>query len=301
MKALSFKIPMTEAVSVRVQEDRMSHFYDRLHFHPEFQFTLIQKGFGNCLVGDQMIEFSEGDVFFLGSNLPHLFKCDKTFYDNPGIGVYAISVFFRKEAFGDTFFQLPELGMIGHLLKRAGRGLVIKGVAQVQLTNYIERMSALEGFARLQILLSMLNICAIAEMEEVAHFNWLEIDAGKDKRLASVLQYIMDHCTETIRLEEVAAVANLSTSAFCRFFKLRTRKTFVRFLNEVRIGIACRMLREGQASISEIAYQVGFQNLSNFNRQFRRVTGRRPSELATLIVLNLFIIQLTRIAWIIHQ
>lgn len=279
MKAVSFKIPMTEEASVRVQEDRMSHFYDRLHFHPEFQFTLIVKGFGNCLVGDQMVEFGEGDVFFLGSNLPHLFKCDETFYQHPEMGVYAISVFFRKETFGTAFFQLPELRPINALLRRSERGLIIKGGARLTLRNYLQEIPALDGFGRLQTLLSMLELCAGAEALELSHLNWLGFGEEKDGRLAEVLQYVMDHYAEPIRLEEVAGVANLSTSAFCRFFKLRTRKTFIRFLNEVRIGIACRLLREEQASIATVAYQVGFPNLSNFNRQFLQITGRRPSDI----------------------
>ncbi len=270
---------MTEEASVRVQEDRMSHFYDRLHFHPEYQFTLIVKGFGNCLVGDQMVEFEEGDVFFLGSNLPHLFKCDDSFYQDPEIGVYAISVFFRKEAFGEVFFALPEMLRIKELLQQSSKGLLIEGAMKEPLRTILASMPEKENFARLQALLELLHLCSTGKVKGLSNLNWLNIGAERDERLGEVLQYLMDHYAEPIRLEEVAAIANLTPSAFCRFFKLRTGKTFVRFLNEVRIGIACRRLREEKSTISEIAYQVGFQNLSNFNRQFRLIVGRKPSDI----------------------
>jgi len=279
VKAISFKIPMTEEASVRVQEDRMSHFYDRLHFHPEYQFTLIVKGFGNCLVGDQMVEFGEGDVFFLGSNLPHLFKCDESFYEHPELGVYAISVFFRKETFGAVFFALPEMQGIQELLQQSSKGLWIEGAMKEPLKERLLSMPGKENFARFHTLLEMLHLCSMAKAKGLSNLNWLDVGAETDKRLGEVLQYLMDHYAEPIRLEEVAAIANLTHSAFCRFFKLRTGKTFVRFLNEVRIGIACRRLREEDTSISEIAYQVGFQNLSNFNRQFRLIVGRKPSDI----------------------
>lgn len=279
MKALSYKIPMTEEVSVRVQEDRMSHFFDRMHFHPEYQFTLIIKGFGNCLVGDQMVEFGEGDVFFLGSNLPHLFKCDDSFYQNPDLGVYAISVFFRQETFGESFFALPELLEIKALLQKSSRGLLILGNEKEQLKEMLLATPGKKKFERLQLLLTMLHICSQAEAKELSNLNWLNIGAERDDRMGRVLQFLMDHYGQNIRLEEVAAIANLSHSAFCRFFKLRTGKTFVRFLNEVRIGIACRRLREENLSVSAIAYEVGFQNLSNFNRQFKQIVGKKPSEI----------------------
>ncbi len=279
MKAISFKIPMTEEASVRVQEDRMSHFYDRLHFHPEYQFTLIVKGFGNCLVGDQMVEFAEGDVFFLGSDLPHLFKCDESFYQDPEIGVYAISVFFREEIFGETFFALPEMLRIKDLLGQSSKGLLIEGAMKEAIGNILSLMPEKENFARLQAVLEMLHLCSMAKAKGLSNLNWLNIGEERDERLGEVLQYLMDHYAEPIRLEEVAAIANLTHSAFCRFFKLRTGKTFVRFLNEVRIGIACRRLREEKTTISEIAYEVGFQNLSNFNRQFRLIVGRKPSDI----------------------
>ncbi|MEL6636290.1 MAG: AraC family transcriptional regulator [Bacteroidota bacterium] len=277
MKALPFKIPMPEEASVRVQEDRSSHFYDRLHFHPELQLTLIAKGYGSGLVGNQMVDFGEGDLFLLGSNLPHLFKCDESFYAHPERGVYAISLFFREESFGERFWRLPELYAIRDLLRQSTNGLSLRGAAQSRLRQGLLAMPRANAFERLWGLLDLLRMAS--ELERIPLSNWESThwEGEGDERLRRVLQYLMDHLGENIRLETVASIANLSPSAFCRFFKLRTRKTLVQFLNEVRIGLACRLLREEEQSIASVAYQVGFQNLSNFNRQFRRIRGTCPT------------------------
>ncbi len=277
MKALPFKIPMPEEASVRVQEDRSSHFYDRLHFHPELQLTLILQGYGSCLVGNQMVDFHEGDVFLLGSNLPHLFKCDDAFYENPQKGVYAISLFFREESLGEGFWTLPELYTIKDVLRQSTNGLRFQSENLSTLREQMVQMPKANAFERLWTLIEMLYRASQMEREVLSNWEWTNWEGEGDERLGQVLQYLMDHLGENIRLEEVAAIANLSPSAFCRFFKLRTRKTFVRFLNEVRIGLACRLLREEEQSIASIAYQVGFQNLSNFNRQFRQIQGTYPS------------------------
>jgi len=102
--------------------------------------------------------------------------------------------------------------------------------------------------------------------------------SSESKKLETVFQYMLDHHQRTIKLKEVAKIANLSVSAFCRFFKLRTRKTFSQFVNEFRISVACKKLLLDDFTISEICYEVGFTNLSNFNRQFKKITGFTPSQ-----------------------
>ena len=280
MKVLPFKIPKTTSESFRVQIDDVPYFYDRLHNHPELQITLVKKSYGTLFVGDSISSFQEGDVHVIGSNVPHVMKNDPVFYEDEEQTSYSISVFFNKESFGKEFFNLPEMQKVKDLIKNAERGIRIEGETKKVLTKKIEDIEKAEGFDRFLLLLSILN--SIANSEEWSYlsnisFNVTNNDVS-DKKLNDVFQYVMDNYASPIGLDEIASVANMSTSAFCRYFKLRTRKTFIRFLNEFRIGTACRELVEKNTSVSIVCYEVGFNNVSNFNRQFKTITGLTPSQ-----------------------
>ncbi|MEM9819636.1 MAG: AraC family transcriptional regulator [Bacteroidota bacterium] len=279
MKAVSFKNSMTEGESFKVLVDRLPHFYDRLHFHPELQITLIIKGYGTLFIGDRVLPFRENDLIVIGPSVPHMWKNDPIFYEAPPIGMEAISIHFNRDTLGASFWALPELGRIHTFFHRASRGIAIHGALRTSLAELIQKMVRTEGFGRLILLMEVLHALAIDETDQEVLAS-IGFDVGEtieDQKLNRVFQYVIDHFQGPMTLEEVARVANLSTSAFCRYFKLRTRKTFVRFLNEIRIGAACRHLLEGKSNVTEIAYQVGFNNLSNFNRQFKKIKGYTPT------------------------
>ncbi len=282
MKVLPFKIPKTTSESFRVQIDDVPYFYDRLHNHPELQITLVKKGYGTLFVGDSISSFQEGDVHVIGSNVPHVMKNDPVFYEDEEQVAYSISVFFNKESFGKEFFNLPEMQKVKELIKNAERGIRIEGKTKETLTQKIEEIEKAEGFDRFLLLLSILN--SISNSEEWNYLSNISFNVNNnqvsDQKLNDVFQYVMDNYATPIGLDEIASVANMSTSAFCRYFKLRTRKTFIRFLNEFRIGTACRELVEKNTSVSIVCYEVGFNNVSNFNRQFKTITGLTPSQYA---------------------
>lgn len=279
MRPVSFSTSLTAGESFKVEVDQLPYFYDRLHYHREVQLTLIVKGFGTFFVGDRMIAFEAGDVLMIGSNVPHLWKNDRVFYENESLGVHAISVHLNVDAIGATFFALPEMQLVHRLLKNTSRGISLKGELKEEIGQMLNGMVGLEGFERLLHLLKLLHKIAEREvdLEYLASINFEVVDGAVDEKLNRVFQFVMDNFHRPLLLSEVAGLANLSVSAFCRYFKLRTRKTFVRFLNEIRIGAACKSLRAQQLSITEICYQVGFNNLSNFNRQFKNVMNCTPS------------------------
>ncbi len=280
MKALSFKIPKTGATSFNVQIDEVSHFYDRLHLHPELQITLIQESQGSLFVGDCISTFRPGDLFIIGPNIPHALRNDDSFYKNEDLNARSISIFFSKEAFGNTFFQLPELSKINGFLNKAERGLRVHGDGKTQIAEKVTKIVKQKGFDRLLSLFSILQ--DLANHEQMESLSRTSFSAGSNElqseKISRVFQFIMDNYHRPIKLEEAAEVANLSVSAFCRYFKTRTRSTFSRFLNEIRISTACKQLIETEYSVSEICYQVGFNNISNFNRQFKLITGYSPSQ-----------------------
>jgi AraC-like DNA-binding protein len=280
MKALPFRIPKNTASSFRIQIDQEAYFYDRLHYHPEWQITLIEKGSGTLFIGDGIHRFQPGDLFVVGSNLPHLLKSDELYYSDDSPGTYALSLFFDEHSFGNGFFDLPELRQVKDFLASTSRGIRFLSPGLEELEDKIRAIHRKTDFRRLLELFDILEkLSQWPTIAYLSHSSFTEAQKESDgNRLNEVFQYTLRHYSQNISLEEIADVANMSIPAFCRYFKLHTRKSYIRFLNEVRINIACQLLKESRQNISQICFEVGFQNLSNFNRQFKKVMGRTPSR-----------------------
>lgn len=279
MKILPFKIPQSEESSFRIQKEELTHFYDRFHHHKELQITLVEKSFGTLLIGNSISTFEEGDLFLIGANVPHSFKNDLSFYKNEKLEAKSISIFFNEKSLGDGFFELPELKKLRDFLKGADKGIRIKKEYNEPIRLLMRGIDLKKGLPRILDLLKILDQFSNSKEKEFLSSIGFSMNPKnqESEKLESIFQYVLDHYEEAIRLEDVATIANLSVSAFCRFFKTRTRKTFSKFVNEFRVSVACKQLMSGNYNISEVCYQVGFTNLSNFNRQFKEITGYTPS------------------------
>lgn len=279
MKPLPFKIPRSTHHSLRRQTDDQAFFYDRLHYHPEWQITLILKSEGTLFVGNGMHRFKEGDIFCFGSNLPHLFKNDPLYYSAESPGARSFSIFFDLHSFGQEFFNLPELKAVKSMLFQANKGISFPSESTSDLANRLTGLAAQEGFPLLLQFFDLLEQLSQHKpwqfLSNMAYDRAQAESAGK--RMDEVLQFIFKHYDRSISIKEAAEAANLSVPAFCKYFKLHTRKTFISYLNEVRINAACKLLIDEDFSIGQIAYRVGFNNLSNFNRQFKKLKGLTPS------------------------
>lgn len=276
MKPVFFKIPKTENSSIRIQWDEDLHFYDKLHYHPEYQITKINKGEGFFFGGSGMIKFQPGDIFFIGPNIPHLIKSSREYYRPDSTGVSAISLFFSYNSFGEAFFEIPELLTIKDLLSSSRR--VIK-TNDVTLADLILKMADESSVSKIIKLLQILQCFLEVEKDFLSSeiFEY-ELKESGFKRLNRVLNYTFSHAADNVSVDEIAGEANLSRSQFSRFFKERTGKTFISFLNEVRIENACTQLLNTRESIEKISYDNGFQNISNFNRQFKKIKRVTPSQ-----------------------
>jgi AraC-like DNA-binding protein len=276
MKALPFKIPHGSKTSIKVDHDVMPHFYDTYHTHEELQIMLVIKGHGSAYIGDKILHFEEGDIYLLGQNLPHVFK-DKLNEEDSGIE--SISIFFLKDFMGRGFLELPESRLLGALIEESNRGIHIEGQLQESITESIWKIYKSNGLNRLLMLVETLE--QIAQSEELSFIS--SPGYHKPKRLIDgqkindVFDFMLANYSREVKLEEIADVANMSSTAFCRYFKHHTRKTYSRFLNEIRVGQACKMLVDDKLSVSIICYDSGFNNISNFNRQFKKITGFTPS------------------------
>lgn len=276
MKPLPFKIPQDSKESIVLQHDKLPHFYSTYHNHDEIQLTLIVKGSGTVFVGDRILDFAEDDVFLLGQNLPHLFKD----FDTDNEGVESRSIFFLPNFMGNGFKAIPEAVRISDLLHTSQNGIRLRGWQAARVGTYIKKIFKAENFRRLIIFLQLLD--------QFSHFHDLELITSPGyrkprrsedgERINDVLNYLSANFHRDIHLSDVADVAHMSPTAFCRYLKQRTRKSYSKILNEIRIGQACKKLLSEQPAIGQLCYDVGFNNLSNFNRQFKRITGLTPTE-----------------------
>lgn len=282
MKPVLYSFPKTQQESFSVQtEAGLSHFYDVLHYHPELQITIILESYGTYFIGDSIERFQSGDIFLIGPNLPHVFRNDQAFYrEDSKLRASFISMYFNDQSFGKEFFDLPEMWYINQLLKKASRGIKAHGRTKDIVGEKMKRLVQLEGFDRFLMLLSILNTIATStEWEFISKVSFSAPQKETDsKKINDVFDYIMNNFSQSISLDTVASVANMSTTAFSRYFKQRTQKTFSNFLSEVRIGHACKLLIEGEYNITEISYACGYNNISNFNRQFKHIAKFTPSE-----------------------
>ena len=281
MKVLPFKIPKTSQESFRLQEDHETHFYDYLHQHPEVQLTLILSSEGKVIVGDFIGTFKPGDIFLIGPNLPHVFRNDSKYYESNKEGqAHSLTVFFEWQSFGDKFLSLPEMAHLNEFSNFSKRGLFIQEPVKTRICQLMKLMFKKTGMDRLIVLLKILNILSENNHVEplASSGTYSDFDEIDGKKLASIYRFTMNEFHRKISLEEVASLAYMTTNSFCRYFKKRTRKSYVDFLTEIRIGQARKLLQQNDLSISQISIEVGFNNLSNFNRKFREVCSITPTE-----------------------
>ncbi len=278
MKPLPFKIPPGSKESITVYHDKLPHFYATYHNHEELQLMLVIKGHGTAYIGDKIVQFKEGDVYLLGQNLPHVFKDKMDPKRNNGIE--SISIFFLPGFMGDGFLAIPETRLLSTLIKESERGVFVEGDLRERVTAGIWQVTRQSGLPRLLTLIELLE--QIAQTEELTFISSPGYHKPKrtvdGRKINDVFNFLLDNYAREIKLEEIADVAHMSPTAFCRYFKQHTRKTYSRFLNEIRIGQACKMLVDDQYTVGDICYNSGFNNVSNFNRQFKKVTGLTPSE-----------------------
>ncbi|MBL3655907.1 AraC family transcriptional regulator [Fulvivirga sediminis] len=276
MKVLPFKIPRNNSDMIMVQHDQESHIYHILHQHPELQLTLIRKSFGTAVIGGHIGEFEEGDVFIIGSNVPHVFRNDESFYENTDLIEADVIYVFLDELMPENTLLNHEL--VQNIFVAAKQGIKLKGELREKVGKGIERLLKVKGLERLIQVLSIIDLLADEDNMLLLNQEMIKqsIDENDGKRLNDVIQFTFENYAEKITLEQVAEIANMVPSAFCRFFKQRTRKTYFDFLNEIRIRHACRLLLNKDMTIVKICFLSGFNNLSYFNRKFKQMTGYSP-------------------------
>lgn len=283
MKAVLFKHSEAIKSSFFILRERSAFFYDTLHYHPEYQLTVINEGQGTFFIADHIERYAPGDVFLIGPNLPHVFRSDNEYYEK-GTSLKSdyTGAYFTTTSFGNGFFELEENSSIKTMLEQVRRGAKITGVSAARLAAPMNELGKLKGTRKITGFLEILDTIASASRADIHYLSspgFLgSVKKDDNDRMSRVFDYVMENFTKNINLEDVAGIACMTTTAFCRFFKKRTQKSLVEFITEARVGYACKLIQEERLTVSEIAFESGFHNISNFNRQFKRITGKTPSS-----------------------
>jgi AraC-like DNA-binding protein len=255
------------------------------HYHPELELVFIKNSSGTRFLGDSIKKFQQGDLVLIGENLPHMWLNDPVYFER-GSDLYAEAqvIHFNKDFAGKDFFKMPELASIKELLEVAKRGILFRGKINLWISEILQEMIGASDFKRFMQFMELLKLLSNeSSIEILASPGFVEsFKKEENRRLDKIYDYIINHFREEIPLEKVADLAGMNTSSFCRYFKKTTNKTFSHYLNEVRVGFACRLLMEHKHNISETCYACGFNNISNFNRQFKNIAKMSPSEYARL-------------------
>lgn len=281
-KVISFQIPKASNTFIQYQEDRGKYFYNNLHQHPQTQLTVIMEGRGQLLVGDYVGRFDAGDVFLLGENVPHVFRSDAEYFEEDNdLKIAGNTVFFDFQAFGTAIDKVEDFRDLLLLNEQINGCFKIHGDTKKEVVDLLNGFNELKGLDKLQRSIHILSKLDFSS-DDLEALNLIPVSRSmseKDgKRMDQVMRYILENSHRTITLDEIAERAYMSKEAFCRFFKLRTRRTFTQYLQQLRITEAKKLLLESDMSIAQISYQVGFQTLSHFNKTFKSMTNQTPKS-----------------------
>jgi AraC-like DNA-binding protein len=270
--------PLTQSDCFTIFSRVKSEFDFPLHYHEEFELNFIQNAKNaRRVIGDHIEDIDELELVLVGSNLQHAWFT----HHCKGREIREITIQFHKDLFDDKLLRRNQLSFIRTMLEKSLRGILFSKETTQQLAPRIMELNQMQGFDSVLELMSILHDLSISRNMRIlsdASFNNTEQYTYNSRRIEKTLEYMNQNFDKPITLNEVARLANMSDAAFSRFFKQRTGNTFIDSLTEIRLGHASRMLIDTTQSIAEVAYHCGFNNISNFNRIFKKKKNCTPKD-----------------------
>lgn len=266
--------------NIALYYEDLPHFVVPCHYHPSIEIMYIVEGTGTRFVGDHIESYQPGDVCMIGSNLIHEWRNDPEYLDScSDLRSSCYCLFFMEYIFSGNFAQTEGMQDIQNIISLSKRGLKFKGETKQKIASLIIEQAKLSGIQIVINLLSILEIAAHGSYDVMTSIGYSEsVNSNDFERFNKVYRYLVQNFHTKITLEEVASIAGLSPTAFCRYFKKRTKKTFIQYLNEMRIGHAKKMIIDNKMKLSTISILVGFNNISHFINQFKKSTGMLPTD-----------------------
>tara|TARA_R110002049_G_scaffold47793_16_gene138060 strand:- start:197 stop:1069 length:873 start_codon:yes stop_codon:yes gene_type:complete len=281
MKSAIGKSPISASKCFKIEELIAPHFDPNWHFHPEYQIAAVFEGTGTRFVGDDISSFEAGDTVLTGANLPHVWLNDDEYFERKDLQTHVVVIYFSLDFMGDVFLKKDEMENFKQVLSKANRGIEIHGKTKLEIRKVMKSMLVQKGFNSIFSLFKILNLITYSnELKFINREGYSPNTVSNldSKRIKAVYEYILGNYKSDIKIAEVAALANLAPTSFSRYFKIRTNKTFSDFVSELRISLACKLLKNNDYTILQIAHMCGYNTLSNFNRKFKDITGENPNK-----------------------
>ena len=273
----SISVAMQSAISVISKSGQ--GFSSSLHCHPEIELVYIKSGNGKRILGNHIGGFKAGDIVLIGSGLSHRWVPETQDTVDAQNLPQAIVSYLHPGVFSKDFFSVQECGKLRTIMERSKKGIMLHGVTRQLVEIKIQRLVTKKGFKKILGLLEILHLISVGEETSVICNDEIQVEGHvQTDRFNDVYQYISRNFHKDISLDEIAKVAHLTPSAFCRLFKQKTQKPFTTYLNDKRIAYACSLLQESDLSVYQVAAEAGFNTSSNFNKCFRQKVGISPGE-----------------------
>lgn len=280
-KIMNEKLFISKSNPVKIRAYDYERFTFPWHFHSEYELMYVKKGSGQCFAGDNIINYYGNDILFFGTNLPHQMRSDD-FYrtGNKNKRVKGIVLQFEKDFMDYSMENYPQFLSVKKLLNDSSRGVYFSSSLASELGIYLKRALKYTGLKQiLSILLLLDEMSKCKKKQYIASPNYyLSLPALANSRIEKIISFINTNYTHSISLKEVASMAAMNESAFCRFFRENTGKTFLQYIMDIRVGYACKLLTLKNLNIYQIGSECGFNSISHFNRVFRRCMNCTPTS-----------------------
>ena len=279
-----FAIPGDKALEQRVflvKEITQPYFSTEFHFHHECQLVYVVESAGRRIIGDNIEYFESGELIFVGSNTPHVWHNEQKYFEGKDkLQARSLALYISPDLLVEHLDPFGNVSAVKNWLKKAQRGIQFYGNAKTAILTLMQQMLREQDLPQTISFMTLLQKMMVTkEYRLLAGTNYVNLYSDKDQsRMDNVFKYIFRHFKRDIPLSEIAAIAGINVHSFCRFFKSRTQKSFTHFVNELRIGYACRLLQEKEMSMAELSNKCGYRNTTHFNRFFKKIKGKTPRD-----------------------
>lgn len=281
MKAKFIELTPPTEKTIHIKQVDQNFLSNPLHFHELCELVLIEESYGKRIVGDNVASFGAGDLVLMGPNIPHIWRNDDIFLNaDHNERARAIVIYFPADFLLRLTDDQATIVAMQNFIKTSKRGLRFYGHTLQQASTLIRELVYKESFTRITGFLNLIELLyQTEECENLATESYKpSFGEQETNRINVIYVYVMKNFKEGVSLQSAADLLNMTPNAFCRFFKRHTQKSFTRFVNEMRIGHSCKLLMDRRLTISEVCYESGYQNLTNFNKFFKTIMKKSPRE-----------------------
>jgi AraC-like DNA-binding protein len=251
------------------------------HYHQEFELSFITEGSGKRIVGDSTEEFHPGDLIFIGPRIPHVWFPEETHKrQHSGRTLESVYLLFNHDILPDPLTSLPEFSNIRKAIHLSERGVQITGNTLNEVSSIMLQLPYMSNVKRLMLFYEIMDL--IGQSDTFSYLASADYVKSKfetaNSRVKNIHEFLMKNYQNDIDLKEVAEIAHMAPASVCRFFKTSTGMTIFEYLNKIKIEYSCQLLLNTDLNILDISYDCGFNNLSHFNKQFKKFIAVTPTQ-----------------------